>query len=304
MYQSPPGQQNSNQYVSGDVESHAVNVTPIPVAQETTTSNDLDVMWVGDCLVAALYMTKLLACYMYADVFPLPFWIPTNHELIILFSLIIISMLDIIPGVYQVQSAYHIDEVNAYSQKIIRYAIGLCAFNVLIAILISSVDGGDTSTVVDAVVAIVFNVLVLFLAVKCVRSKNAICCCGLSALTFYRYFLMVNIFFIVIAMIVQIGWISRGYFWSIAGLIYNLILFFFNCNQLRYSNKVMKALTVQIQPHNPGSNPGVTRPVPGNRALATATPTTAVVQSTPSFAQAEIDTSNHGQGNRDPNAYG
>ena len=44
MYQSPPGQQNSNQYVSGDVESHAVNVTPIPVAQETTTSNDLDVM--------------------------------------------------------------------------------------------------------------------------------------------------------------------------------------------------------------------------------------------------------------------
>lgn len=212
-------------------------------------------------------------------------------------------MLDIIPGLYQVPSAYHIDEVNENSQKIIRYAIGLCAFNMLIAILITTVDNGGTASVIDSFVSIIFNILVLLMAIRCVRSKNAICCCGLSALSFYRYFLMINIFFISIALILAMVSISAGNFWSTVGLAYNLILFFFNCNQLRYSNKVVRALNTQVQPHNPNSRPRAigARAV---RTVAAPTPTTAVIQSTPSYAHAEIDTSNHGQGSRDPNGYG
>lgn len=40
MSQTPQGQQHNHH----DVESQPVNVTPIPVAQQTVTHNDLDVM--------------------------------------------------------------------------------------------------------------------------------------------------------------------------------------------------------------------------------------------------------------------
>lgn len=243
MYQTAERQTNAGDYnyTSGDVESHPVNVTPIPVAQrQSPMVDDLDVI-----------------------------------------------MLDIIPGVYQVQSAYHIDDVNLYSQKIIRYAMGLCFFNVLISILVGIGGGGGATDVVDAIISIIFNFLILYAAIRCVRTKNSKCCCGLSALTFYRYFLMLNIFIISISIIILTAYISTGSFWRTIDLAYNLIVFILNCNQLRYSNKVVKALNVQVQPFNSRSSTAAATPL----GTANATPTTAVVQSPPFYAQVEIDNS-------------
>jgi hypothetical protein len=201
-------------------------------------------------------------------------------------------MLDIIPGVYRVPSAYHIDEVNFYSQKVIRYAMWLCCFNVALAILRSA--AGSVSAVIDSLFSIILNVLILFMAVRCVRSKNSICCCGLSALSFYRYFLMIQIFFTSLAIIIYIAVLSSGDVWATISLVYYLILFILYFAQLRFSNKVMNALTAQVQP------------LPTTAAVrTTATPTTAVVQTSPSYAAIEID-ANAGQGqrNNDPNGYG
>jgi hypothetical protein len=211
-------------------------------------------------------------------------------------------MLDIIPGVYQVQSAYHNNDVNLYSQKVIRYAMALCCFNVLIAILSSA--GGYAEDLINALISIIINALVLYLAVRCVRQQNAVCCCGLPALSFYRYFLMINIFMVVINLVVLIAILATGSLWAIIFLVYYGVIFMLYCTQLKYANKVQRALNVQVQPGIVRNNTfPVPVPVYSPGVPQQAVQTTAVVQASPSIAHVEIDTSNH-ESHKDPNGYG
>ena len=186
----------------------------------------------------------------------------------------------------QVRSAYQIDDVNLYSKKVIRYAIGLCCFNVLIAIIASAAQGGNAGVVADAVVSIIINGIVLMLAIQCVKQKNKICCCGLASLDFYRYFLMINLFFNSLSILFWAIVVAIGYYWTIIELLYYIIVFYFNLNQLRFSRKIKRALAQQVQPLN------------------ATTPTAAVVQTTPTYAQVELDTRASGNPRPDPNGYG
>mmetsp|Transcript_11998 Transcript_11998/g.19532 ORF Transcript_11998/g.19532 Transcript_11998/m.19532 type:complete len:258 (+) Transcript_11998:228-1001(+) len=253
--QTPSSDHN---YSTGDVESHAVNVTPIPVAhqQQQQQDNDLDVI-----------------------------------------------MLDIIPGVYQVQSAFHNDDVNVYSRKVIRFALALCIFNILIAILTTA--GGSTDALIDALVFITMNAIIFYVAVRSVRSQQVACCCGLSALSFYRYFLMVNIFFVSIYLIIYIAVVASGHLWAIPLVVYYLVHLILYCNQLRYVNKIVKAVSSNVHPGNStsGVRSSPVRQLSVQPAVANAVPTTAVVQSSPSIARVEIDSSQGGQ-TRDPYGYG
>lgn len=180
-------------------------------------------------------------------------------------------MLDIIPGVFHVPSAYQIDEVNLYSKKVIRYAMGLCFMNILLAIVRALL--WNVSAVIDSAISVLFNVAVLWMAVRCVRSKNAKCCCGLSTLTFYRYFVMFNMVINTISIPISISWIITGGFWYIVNFVYFVTLFSFNFLQFRYSNKVLRALSVQVQPHNPAA-----RAVPAVATPAAAVTTYAAVE--------------------------
>lgn len=246
-------------YSAGDVESHAVNVTPIPVAQQQQPreqNGDLEAI-----------------------------------------------MLDIIPGVYQVQSAFHNDDVNVYSRKVIRFALALCIFNILVAILTTA--GGSTAALIDALVFITMNAIIFYVAVRSVRSQQVACCCGLSALSFYRYFLFVNIFLVSINLLIYIAAASTGLLWAIGFVVYYSVHLILYCYQLRYVNKIVKAVNTTIHPGNStsGVRSSPARQLSVQPALARAVPTTAVVQTSPSIARVEFDSSHGGQ-TRDPNGYG
>lgn len=210
-------------------------------------------------------------------------------------------MLDIIPGVYQVASAYRNNDVNVYSQKVIRYALMLCCFNVLVAIL-TAVLGSGINDFLNAVISIILNGLVLHLAKRCVRAQNATWCCGIPALTFYRYFLIFNIVLVCINLIIIIAIVASGHFWAVVVLIYYVILFMLNFIQLHFSNKIVSALRIQVHPASTGNGAAAAAVSSSGPLFVNGTvPTTAVVQVRPQYARIEVDNLSYVYGNGNGN---
>lgn len=194
-----------------------------------------------------------------------------------------VIMIDIFPGV-QVASRYHIDEVNLYSQKVIRCATGLCCFQVVVIVFYQAYFGGQRS-IIDSLISILLTCLVLLMAVQCVRSKNANCCCGLRLLSFYRFFLLLQLFLVSINIIISIALIVRELWGYVVFLLYYLVVWLLNGLQFRYSSRIMKCLNNQTHPV------ASTCPNAGNSLSSqyNAVPTVAVVQNQSTLAQAEVD---------------
>ena len=154
----------------------------------------------------------------------------------------------IAPGI-QIQSGYRDEVINSLSRKIIRLALALAILQILITLA--------HAIVVKYVESLIFYILniaiylgVFYIAIQCVKSKNApICCNCCRTLSLYRTYLYITATLLLISIVLAVYQLFVDYaLYLVVGVIIDTTLFGLNVAEIYYSTKLIKILSQQV--HN------------------------------------------------------
>jgi hypothetical protein len=155
--------------------------------------------------------------------------------------------IQVFPGL-TVRSGYRNLEINRLSKKLLRIALSLCGFQILLAI-INAIIKLTLGSLISSVANIFLYILIYCLAYVCVRYKNQkICCECMTPLTIYRIYLYITTFILTIILIINLVAVIYDSYWRIIGLFIVAVLYGLNIAEIYYSRRLSMILNEQIHP--------------------------------------------------------
>lgn len=142
---------------------------------------------------------------------------------------------------------YSLDTVNDLSTKIIRIALALFCIQALVQIALA-VWVIRIDAIITSAINIFFFLMIFYLAVRCVKGRNATVCCGCRALDLYRLYIMVALFVLLLNVLGSIAMIIHDPLLGSIALVVYSTLFTLNSLELYYSNKLIKELNTSVRP--------------------------------------------------------
>mmetsp|Transcript_22576 Transcript_22576/g.33011 ORF Transcript_22576/g.33011 Transcript_22576/m.33011 type:complete len:175 (-) Transcript_22576:49-573(-) len=155
--------------------------------------------------------------------------------------------INIFPGV-NVQSGYYDEKINSLSQKIIRIAVSLCAFQILITLV--SLINFSVPNLIWSCINIVIYCLICYYAISCVKRKNEVVCCGCTALHIYRIYLYIAVFILFLSLAASVWDVVAGYYWRVVDIVILVILLSLNIAEIVYARMLLSVLAIQVHPED------------------------------------------------------